>query len=132
LDNSIIFLSEPDILEILQNQLDLYGGIFGVRDETLLDSAINTPQAAFGGNYLHKTLPSMAAAYTYHLCENHPFMDGNKRTALACALVFLKINGWNFDCDNESLYNEMIGVASGKISKTELTDFFEKHSHGNP
>src|SRR3954469_16674328 len=87
------FLSVDDILEIHKKQLDAFGGIEGIRDAGLLESAVMTPQASFGGEYLHNGFFEMAAAYAFHIAENQPFLDGNKRTALTSALVFLDING---------------------------------------
>jgi death-on-curing protein len=86
------FLTLSEVLEILQDQINNYGGIYGVRDINLLSSAVYMPQSSFGGNYLHKTIPAMAAAYAFHICENHAFLDGNKRVALASSLVFLDIS----------------------------------------
>jgi len=78
----IKFLDKETILIFHQDQLELYGGKKGIRDEHLLESALAQPEASFGGEYVHKDLFQMAAAYGYHLCQNHPFYDGNKRTAL--------------------------------------------------
>jgi death-on-curing protein len=86
------------------------------------------PESIFDGKYLHETVPAMAAAYTFHICQNHPFIDGNKRAALASSLVFLDINGYELNCKNETLYNEVMDVAKGKIGKEELIKFYEKHS----
>jgi len=74
-----------------------YGGSEGLRDAGLLHSAIAVPQASFGGNYLHAGLFEMAAAYLYHIVQNHPFVDGNKRTGAAAAIVFLAMNDIRFD-----------------------------------
>jgi death-on-curing protein len=84
----IQFLTLSEILLILENQIRNYGGLYGVRDLNLLSSAINIPQSSFGGEYLHKTIPAMVAAYAFHICQNHPFIDGNKRVALTSSLVF--------------------------------------------
>jgi death-on-curing protein len=70
----------------------------------------------------------MAAAYAFHICQNHSFIDGNKRVALASSLVFLDINQYTFNCKEETLYNEMLGAAKGEIKKEELIKFYEKHS----
>ena len=86
------------------------------------------PESSFDGKYLHESIPAMASAYAYHLCQNHPFIDGNKRVALACSLVFLDINGYEFNCNEEVLYNEIMNVAKGEIKKDELIIFFEKYS----
>ena len=101
-----------------------YGGAYGVRDLSLLSSAIYTPQATFEKKYLHNGIPEMAAAYAYHICENHALVDGNKRVALASALVFLDINGYDFKCSEDEIYEIMMGVASKKITKNELTKKF--------
>ena len=83
------FLTLEDVLELHEMQLNSYGGATGIRDLGLLKSAVMTPQASFGSEYVHAGVFEMAAAYAFHVAENQPFVDGNKRTALACALVFL-------------------------------------------
>jgi death-on-curing protein len=70
----------------------------------------------------------MAAAYTFHICQNHPFIDGNKRVALASSLVFLDINGFTFNCKDEVLYDEIMEVAKGETKKEGLIKFYEKYS----
>jgi len=124
----IKFLTLSEVLLILEDQIRNYGGKYGVRDINLLSSAIYMPESSFDGKYLHETIPSMAAAYAYHLYQNHPFIDGNKRVALASALVFLEINGYEFSCKDEILYNKIMAVAKGETKKEELIKFFEKYS----
>jgi len=124
----IKFLTLSEVLLILEDQIRNYGGIYGVRDRNLLSSAIYMPESSFNGKYLHETVPAMAAAYAFHICQNHPFIDGNKRVALASSLVFLDINGYELNCKNETLYNEVMDVAKGEIKKEELMKFYEKHS----
>ena len=121
----IKFLSYDDIVMILDDQIMNYGGINGVRDINLLSSAISQPETSFAGEYLHKSIPAMAAAYTFHICQNHPFFDGNKRVALASSLVFLDMNDCEFECDLEVLYDTIMKVASGIIRKEELILFYE-------
>ena len=70
-----------EVLLILQDQIRRYGGAYGVRDTDLLSSALAMPSASFEGKYLHKDLYEQGAAYAFHICQNHPFIDGNKRTA---------------------------------------------------
>jgi death-on-curing protein len=89
----IEFLTMSEVLLILEDPIRNYGGIYGVRDINLLSSAIYMPESGFGGQYFHETIPAMAAAYAFHICQNHPFIDGNKRVALAISLVFLDIKG---------------------------------------
>lgn len=82
----IEFLTLADILIIHKNQIELYGGEDGIRDISLLLSALAMPNSTFNGNYLHSDIFHMAAAYIYHICKNHPFIDGNKRVALVAGL----------------------------------------------
>jgi len=117
-----------EVLLILEDQIRNYGGIYGVRDTNLLSSAIYMPESSFDGKYLHETIPAMAAAYAFHICQNHPFMDGNKRASLASSLVFLDLNGYELNCRNEPLYNEIINTAKGEVKKEGLIKFFENHS----
>jgi len=86
------------------------------------------PLASFEGHLLHKTVFDQAAAYAFHVCQNHPFIDGNKRTALACALVFLDLNGIELEDPDDELYSLMIGIASGKRAKTDASELFRKLS----
>ena len=122
------FLTLSEVLLILEDQIRNYGGIYGVREINLLSSAIYMPESTFDGKYLHETIPAMAAAYAFHICQNHPLIDGNKRVALASSLVFLDINGYELNCKNEALYIEIMDTAKGKTGKAKLTTFYEKHS----
>jgi len=124
----IKFLTLSELLIILDDQIKNYGGTYGIRDINLLSSAIYMPESSFNGQYLHKTIPAMAAAYAFHICQNHPFVDGNKRTALASSLVFLDINGYELICKDETSYNKIMGVAKSETKKEELIKFYEKHS----
>jgi death-on-curing protein len=111
-----------EVLLILQDQVRRYGGAYGGRDPALLSSALAMPSATFEGKFLHEDIFQQAAAYAYHICQNHPFRDGNKRAALATALVFLDLNGIEINDAEETLYEIMIGVAKGKKSKAEIAE----------
>jgi death-on-curing protein len=124
----IKFLTLSEVLLILEDQIKNYGGAYGVRDINLLSSAVYMPESSFDGQYLHKTIPAMAAAYAFHICQNHPFVDGNKRVALASSLVFLDINGYEFNCNDEMIYNKIMDVAKGEMKKENLIKFYEKYS----
>jgi death-on-curing protein len=124
----IKFLTLSEVLLILEDQIRNYGGTYGVKDINLLSSAIYMPESSFEGQFLHETIPAMAAAYAFHICQNHPFLDGNKRAALASSLVFLDINGYEFNCEDKTLYNKIMDLARGKIKKEELIKFYVKHS----
>lgn len=111
------FLSVDDVLLIHDEQIQAYGGINGIRDKSLLESAVMVPQASFGGEYLHQGLFEMAAAYGFHIAENQPFLDGNKRTALSSALVFLDVNGFEILDESMRLYEAMIAIAEKRMDK---------------
>jgi len=119
-----IFLTVEDVLELHDEQLQRFGGIAGVRDRGALESAVAVPTATFDGNLLHENVFQMAAAYAFHIAENQPFLDGNKRTALNAALVFLDINGWVVLDPEERLYDAMIGLSSHSIDKHSLAELF--------
>ncbi len=121
-----LFLTLAEVIEIHADQIDRYGGQHGVRDLGLLESALSQPEATFAGTWLHQDLYSMAAAYAYHLCQNQPFIDGNKQTALASALVFLELNGVSILDPRGRLKTAMIRVASSKLSKDDVATLLRK------
>jgi death-on-curing protein len=115
-----------EVLLILQDQIRRYGGAYGVRDHDLLSSALAMSGTTFEGQYLHKDLFDQAAAYAFHLCQNHPFLDGNKRTALASALVFLSLNGIELDDPQEALYELMMNVSAKGLGKADIAGEFRR------
>lgn len=122
-----LFLSLDEVLEMHQQQIDRYGGSPGIRDGGGLQSALATPQATFGGEYLHPSIPAMAAAYLFPICQNHAFVDGNKRVGANAAITFLLMNDWEPDFDPDELADMVLSVASGAVDKTALTAVFELH-----
>jgi death-on-curing protein len=124
----INFLDQEDILLIHHNQIELYGGQAGIRDQALLESAISQPQITFGEEFLHKDIYEMAAAYLFHLVQDHPFIDGNKRTGIMTAMIFLDFHQIELNCTNDELEEMVLNLAAGKVSKSEAALFFEKHS----
>ncbi|MBW4691388.1 MAG: type II toxin-antitoxin system death-on-curing family toxin [Lyngbya sp. HA4199-MV5] len=120
------FLSVVETLSIHTRQLKKYGGTAGIRDEGLLESALAQPQATFGGEFLHATIYEQAAAYLYHLAKNHPFLDGNKRTAFAVMDTFLRVNGYRLLLTDEQAYTLVQEVVTGRISKTDLAALLER------
>ena len=119
-----LFLTLDEAVEIHAQQIELYGGAKGVRDPAGLHSAVATPMATFGGEFLHPTIPAMAAACLFHICQNHPFVDGNKRTGANAAIAFLLINDWEPEFSEDELVDVVLGVASGAISKPMLIETF--------
>ncbi|MEH2447670.1 MAG: type II toxin-antitoxin system death-on-curing family toxin [Nostoc sp.] len=124
------FISISQVLDIHQDEINSFGGTSGVRDKGLLDSALAQPQATFGGELLHLTIHEQAAAYLYHLAMNHPFIDGNKRTAFAVMDTFITLNGYSLNLSQEQAYNLVIQVVQKEISKEELSAFLELHLQG--
>jgi death on curing protein len=123
-----LFLRLDEVLALHQEQIELYGGAPGIRDLRLLESAIGTPSVTFDGALLHETLFEMAAAYLYSICRNHPFLDGNKRTAVSCALTFLALHELWIEADEDKFYDLVIAVAEGRASKADVAVFLERHS----
>ncbi len=109
------------VREIHDEAVKNFGGLHGIRDEALLTSAIFAPQSSFGGKSPYNDLIDIAAAYLFYLCRNHPFLDGNKRTAMAAAIVFLRLNGFNPAADGEKWEGLILDVASSKIDREQTT-----------
>jgi death-on-curing protein len=115
-----VFLDVEDVLLIHEEQLPRYGGSPGIRDRGLLESAVAMPRATAGGEFAHEDLFAMAAAYAFHLAQNQPFVDGNKRTGLLAALVFLDFNGVEIADPKGRLYDAMISMAERRLDKAGM------------
>lgn len=122
-----LFHSLDEVLSIHTDQIRRYGGSHGVRDMGLLSSALAMPQASFGGTYLHGSLAEMAAAYLFHVASNHPFIDGNKRAALAAALAFLWLNDQRLEAEENELVDLVMGIAAGRLGKADAAVFIGAH-----
>jgi len=120
------FLTVEDVLLLHELQIERYGGAEGVRDHGGLDSAVAMPRMTFDGELVHADLFEMAAAYAFHIAENQPFVDGNKRAGLAAALVFLDINGVTVTDSKGRLYAAMIALAEKRLDKAELASLFRE------
>ncbi len=119
-----VFLSLEDALFLHGDTLDNEGGLGGIRDLGLLESAVMMPQQQFDGKRLHPSPASMAAAYLFHIAGNHPFIDGNKRVAAMAAFVFLDVNGYELTATPKEFETTVFRVAAGAMSKHELTAWF--------
>lgn len=109
-------------------QLSAFGGPSGVRDETLLESALARPRHLLAYDEPTPSLPALAASYAFGIVRNHPFMDGNKRTGLVLAFTFLELNGLEVRASEEDAYETFMKLASGKLSEKTLSQWLEKHS----
>ncbi len=113
------WLTKPGVLAFHQEMLQEYGGALGVRDEGMLDSALDRPKNKW--HYEGADHFTLAAAYGYGICQNHPFIDGNKRTAFVAVAVFLLKNGHRLVASEPNAYATMIRVAAGQMGEEELT-----------
>ncbi len=120
----LFFISKPLALKIHQQQIERFGGIEGIRDNNLLESALGAAQQTW--NYTQDVYMS-AAQYCYSIAHNHPFLDGNKRTAAACMLVFLVKNHIKPMMNNTQLYDWVIAVATNQLQRTELAELLKLH-----
>lgn len=120
-------LSSGQVLKLHDALLEEFGGTSGIRDQGLLDSALNTPFATFGGKYLYPSLQAKAAQLGFGLVSNHPFVDGNKRTGAHVMLVFLAINGVDLNYVQEELIDIILRVASGNINAQGLLEWILEH-----
>lgn len=116
-------------LEMVINLHDMIimrkGGLSGIRDVGLLMSAIETPKAMMYGEFLHPSIYDKASAYLYHIACNHPFLDGNKRTAVSTALVFLDLNEVTVDVDQSQFEELVVEVAKGVVRKHDISAFIQ-------
>jgi death-on-curing protein len=107
--------------EIHAEAIRLFGGLGGVRDRALLESAVAAPQATFGGESVFMDIIEVAAAYLFYLCRNHPFLDGNKRAALGACIVFLRLNGREPVADGSTWEALTLEVADGRLDRHKAT-----------
>ena len=127
MNEPLAFLSVEQLLEIHRRGIEEHGGSPELRDRGLLESAAAMPKAQFGGQFLHDGLPAMAATYLFHLCKNHPFVDGNKRVSVAAAETFVLVNDHELAASDKELEELTLGVADSSLSKDDAIAFFRKH-----
>jgi len=121
-------LALDEILETHREQIRGYGGSDGVRDLGLLQPALAQPSAAFGGVFLRNDICERAAAYLFHLVQNHPFIDRNKRVGLEAALRFLGINDYAIEVSDDELIDLVLATAQGQTTKSDIAEFFGLHA----
>ncbi len=111
----------PEVVELFHyEQIKEHGGIHGIRDAGMLESALFRPQQAYSYGDPPPDLCEMAAAYAHGLAKNHPFLDGNKRTAAICCELFLNLNGLEFTVDEVVKYPQYLGLAAGEITEDQF------------
>lgn len=117
-----------DIHELHTQLEDVFVLSSGVRDENLLASAVNTPFQTFMGNDLYPSIYDKAAQLCYGIANNHPFTDGNKRTALHSMYVYLIINGFDITASQQEVENLIINIAAGNMTNTELAEWLRENT----
>lgn len=123
-----VFLTLAEILEIHEDQITRYGGRRGIRDVGLLESAAAMPASSFGDKYLHEDLFEMAAAYLFHITQNHPFIDGNKRVGAVAALIFLALNDIEIVAVEDEFEQAVLAVAAGRWDKAAIVAFLRDNA----
>ena len=120
------WVSKRSVLALHQRQIAEFGGLNGIRDGGLLDSALGRAQNKL---YYGETndMAALAAAYAYGLATNHPFLDGNKRTALVVSFLFLAKNGWGLMSTEAENYDVIYRLAAGELAEEDLAAWFRAH-----
>ena len=121
-------LSKEQVIKIHNMLISQIGGSDGIRDEGLLDSALNAPFQTFDGDYIYRTIKAKAAKLGYFLVKNHPFIDGNKRIGILVMITFLEINGVEVTCTDEELITLGLDLADGTIDDEDLLNWIIDHS----
>ncbi len=122
------FIELKDVIAYHDDVIRKYGGLNGIRDKNLLESSVESPKSTMFGAFLYETVYDMAAAYLYHLVQNHPFLDGNKRTGAGIALTFLQINKVKLILKQDKYEELVLRVAQGECLQDEISEFFRKCS----
>ena len=123
-----VWIREIEAFAFHSQQIALFGGSDGVRDRGLLDSALARPKNLFAYSETDVTMADLAAAYALGISSNHPFVDGNKRTAMQVAFVFLEFNGHAVIATQEDAYLTFLRLAAGEISEEHLAEWFERNT----
>jgi death-on-curing protein len=124
--NEPLFLTVAEVLQFHADQIELAGGDAGALDIGKIESAIAQPRMMWQGKYLHEDLAAMAAAYLFHIVQNHGFADGNKRTGLNTAIVFLELNGYGLEWPLDETEQLVLSVAKGEIEKEMVATFIRR------
>jgi len=122
------FLTVDDVLRLHWIAIADQGGDPRLLELGKLESALAMPRQTAGGVFVHAGIPRMAAAYAFHISQNHPFADGNKRAALAAMLAFLVDNGWRLNAEGNEIYGVIMRLAASELSKDELSEWVAQNT----
>ena len=123
----MIFFESEQVIKLHSSLIAKTGGMDGIRDENLLDSALKSPFQTFDGSKLYPDILDKASQLCYSLVENHPFADGNKRIGVHLTLLFLKLNNENIEYSQAELIDFGLNIASGKMNKDDIKAWFLTH-----
>jgi death-on-curing protein len=123
-----IWIQQRMVIAAHEESLAEHGGPAGIRDLGMLESALARPKNLFAYSEKEPSLQRMAAAYAFGIAANHPFVDGNKRTALIASITFLKLNGLQVTAEKADRYLTFYGLAAGTVSEEELAEWFVKNT----
>jgi len=126
--SEVRFLTLEEVMEIYRASASVLGGDYGVRDQNMLESALAQPKVGGPGGYYHRDIFEMAAAYLFHISENQPFTDGNKRVGVLAALVFLEFNGYELTVSQGEFTSAVLAMAEGRLKKMDIAKFMREHS----
>lgn len=126
---NVVYVTLDVVIAIHDDMIERYGGSFGIRDLGLIQSAIARPQTSFGGEDLYPTVLDKSAALFHSLIFNHPFVDGNKRTALTTTARFLYVNGYELKAGEEEFINFPLRVENQHLSIEQITKWLKEHSY---
>ena len=121
-----VWLDREDCLAMHEKLIERFGGLQGIRDEGLLDSALNKPLHVF--NYGKPTVFELAASYALGIVKNHPFLDGNKRTGFVAAALFIEANGFSFQATEEEAVLETLALAAGERAEADYAAWLARNS----
>ena len=121
------FLTLGEVLEVYRQVMEQSGGLLGIRDLAALESALAQPRMTFGGKELYPSIVEKASALAFSIIQNHPFVDGNKRTSHAAMEIFLVLNGFEIEAEIGEQEATILGVASGEISRENFTVWLRDH-----
>lgn len=121
-----VWVANNVVLEIHAIQLQIHGGMAGLRDEGLLSSALNRPRNLWAYSPDQADLPALATAYAHGIARNHPFLDGNKRTSAVVCETFLELNGMRLTASNSEWYDAMIRLAAGKLCEEDFASWLRE------
>jgi death-on-curing protein len=124
--NEPVWITREDCLAYHESLLERFGGLPGIRDESLLDSALNRPKHLF--TYGEPSIFQMAASYAHGIVKNHPFLDGNKRAGFIAAALFIETNGFRFEALEEEAVLETLSLAAGETSEEAYSAWLERTS----